>query len=61
MSGSMVRPRQIEVWRTSGGDLRLGRQLVGEELGSVASIVDVHPSLDVVVGGNASGRCHVFM
>lgn len=61
VSGSMVRPRQIEVWRTGGGDLRLGRQLVGEELGSVASIVDVHPSLDVVVGGNASGRCHVFM
>ena len=27
--GSMARPRQIEVWRTGGGDLRLASQLTG--------------------------------
>ena len=59
--GSMARPRQIEVWSTVGGDLRLSAQLTGEALGSVASIVDIHPSSGVVAGGNSSGRCHVFM
>jgi len=61
LSGSMSRPRQIEVWKTSGGDLNLTAQLTGEHLASVTSIVDVHPGLDLVVGGNSSGRCHVFM
>jgi len=61
VSGSMARPRQIEVWRTGGGDLRLASQLTGEHLASVTSIVDIHPGLDLVVGGNSSGRCHVFM
>lgn len=60
-SGSMMRPRQIEVWDTRGGDLRMAAQLTGESLGSVTSIVDIHPSRDVIVGGNSSGRCHVFM
>ena len=61
VSGSMMRPRQIEVWSTRGGDVRMVKQLTGEHLASVTSIVDIHPSLDVVVGGNSSGRCHVFM
>jgi len=61
LSGSMSRPRQIEAWKTSGGDLNLTAQLTGEHLASVTSIVDVHPGLDLVVGGNSSGRCHVFM
>lgn len=59
--GSMMRPRQIEVWDTKGGDLRLAAQLTGEPLGSVTSIVDIHPTRDIIVGGNSSGRCHVFM
>ena len=59
--GSMMRPRQIEVWDTEGGDLRPAAQLTGEALGSVTSIVDIHPTRDVIVGGNSSGRCHVFM
>ena len=33
----------------------------GEEFGSISSIVATHPSRDVVVGGNSSGRVHVFM
>ena len=61
VSGSMMRPRQMEVWSTDGGDLRMSGQLVGDQLGSVTSIVDIHPSRDVVCGGNSSGRCHVFM
>ena len=61
VSGSMQRPRQIEMWSTLGGDLRLAGQLTGDHLASVCSIVDIHRSSNVVCGGNSSGRCHVFM
>jgi WD40 repeat protein len=59
--GSMERPRRIELWSTEGGRLTMAGQLQGEELGSVASIVALHPSRDAIVGGNSSGRLHLFM
>merc|ERR1719483_328268 len=61
VTGSMERPRQIEVWGTSSGSLDMVAKLRGEELGSVCSLVEIHPSRAVVVGGNSSGRVHVFM
>jgi len=61
VTGSMDRPRQMEVWETSSGSLDLVSRLRGEYLGSICSLVDIHPSRDVVVGGNSSGRVHVFM
>jgi len=61
VTGSMERPRQIEVWGTSSGSLDMVAKLRGEELGSVCSLVEIHPSREVVVGGNSSGRVHVFM
>ncbi|KAE8618631.1 hypothetical protein XENTR_v10009432 [Xenopus tropicalis] len=56
--GSMARPRQIEVYNESG-------KLVhsfwdSEHLGSVCSINAMHPTRNLVVGGNSSGRLHVF-
>merc|ERR1711892_1111272 len=60
-TGSMERPRQIEVWGTSSGSLDMVKKLRGDELGSVCSLVEIHPSREVVVGGNSSGRVHVFM
>jgi len=60
-TGSMERPRQIEVWGTSSGSLDMVAKLRGDELGSVCSLVEIHPSREVVVGGNSSGRVHVFM
>jgi len=61
VTGSMERPRQIEVWGTASGSLDLAARLRGEFLGSVCSLVEVHPTKEVVVGGNSSGRVHVFM
>lgn len=61
LSGSMARPRQMELWDTESGGLSLAGKLQGEDLASVCSIVDIHPQTNVVVGGNSSGRLHVFM
>ncbi len=57
--GSMRQPRRIEAFSTPG---RLVAELGdgGEHLASVCSIVKCHPTLDMVVGGNSSGRVHVF-
>ena len=55
--GSMNRPRQIDCFTTEGDQFNLK----GDDLASVCSIVKCHPTQDIVVGGNASGRVHVFM
>lgn len=60
-TGSMERPRQMEVWSTTGGTLTLKHILKGEEFASISSIVAMHPSRSLVLGGNSSGRMHLFM
>jgi len=60
-TGSMEQPRQVELWATEGGRLALAARLRGEELSSVASVLAIHPTRDAVLGGNASGRLHLFM
>ena len=55
--GSMSQPRQIDVYDVKGNHFAMK----GEDLGSVCSIVKVHPTQDIIVGGNSSGRVHVFM
>ena len=54
-SGSMNRPRCMEVFDSQG---RLLRQVMGESLGSVFSRTCFHSSTDklIMVGGNSSGR-----
>jgi len=59
-TGSMERPRQIELWSSEGGKLAMSARLRGEDFGSVASIVAFHPTRDAIVGGNSSGRLHLF-
>merc|ERR1719509_589705 len=59
--GSMEKPRQIELWSTEGGKLTMTAQLIGEELDSVASVVAFHPTREAVIGGNSTGRLHLFM
>ena len=44
VTGSMERPRQVEVWRTGGDKLILEGSLRGEELASVASVLAIHPT-----------------
>ncbi|NXT32618.1 WDR76 protein, partial [Pelecanoides urinatrix] len=56
--GSMERPRQIQVFQDTGKLLHSFYNL--DCLGSVCSINVVHPSKNILVGGNSSGRLHVF-
>jgi len=53
VTGSMERPRQIEVWGTASGSLDMAARLRGEFLGSVCSLVEIHPTKEVVVGATA--------
>jgi len=55
--GSMNRPRQIDAISDKGVSYP---PLQGEDLGSICSRVVCHPTQDIVVGGNSSGRVHVF-
>ena len=59
-TGSMEMPRQIEVWGTGIGSLDMEASLKGENLGSVCSLVDIHTSREVVVGGDSCGKVYVF-
>ena len=54
--GSMQQPRQMDIYNINGEHYALK----GEDLASVCSIVKCHPTLNIVVGGNSSGRVHVF-
>merc|ERR1712109_211598 len=55
--GSMTQPRQIDAYSDKGDHFVFN----GEHLASVCSIVKCHPTQDIIVGGNSSGRVHVFM
>ncbi|XP_054025030.1 WD repeat-containing protein 76 [Dryobates pubescens] len=56
--GSMVQPRQIEVFQDTG---KLLHAFCNPDcLASVCSINVLHPSKNILVGGNSSGRLHVF-
>eukprot|EP00667_Euglena_gracilis_P006419 EG_transcript_6478 len=57
--GSMQQPRCMEVYSTDGGGRRIG-VLRGECLNSVCSRNCWHPNLDIICGGNSSGRLHIF-
>jgi len=57
--GSMSRPRQIEVFYNQGISYQ-PHGLRSDNLASVCSINAFHPTLDVLAGGNSSGRVHVF-
>ncbi|NXG87770.1 WDR76 protein, partial [Stercorarius parasiticus] len=56
--GSMARPRQIQVFRDTGKLLHSFYNI--DCLSSVCSINVVHPTKNILVGGNSSGRLHVF-
>lgn len=54
----MVCVPQVEVWDVAG---RLRHEFLGEHLGSVSSVVAMHPARPILAGANSSGRVHVFM
>ena len=55
--GSMNFPRQMDVFDVSGNHFPIR----GDDLTSICSVVKPHPTMDVVVGGNSSGRVFAFM
>lgn len=65
--GSMDKPRRMEVYNIAGRDASknsnlsfvLNALLMGGELGSVCSRNACHPNLNIVAGGNSSGRVHI--
>ena len=59
LTGSMERPRRMEAWSSAGNNLTMVATLSGDEMASVASLVDIHPG-GAVVGANSSGRLHLF-
>jgi len=60
ITGSMRRPREIEIYSTDG---RIIKSIQDEDcLGSVCSLNAFHPNHEcAIVGANSSGRLHVFM
>ncbi|XP_054071300.1 WD repeat-containing protein 76 isoform X4 [Rissa tridactyla] len=56
--GSMARPRQIQVFQDTGKLLHSFYNI--DCLSSVCSINVVHPTKNILVGANSSGRLHVF-
>ncbi|XP_052798491.1 WD repeat-containing protein 76-like [Mya arenaria] len=56
--GSMNRPREITLFSDEGKRLHSFKD--DTYLGSVCSLNALHPTRDVVVGANSSGRLHVF-
>jgi len=55
--GSMNQPRQIDILSDKGVPYP---SLQGEHLGSICSLIAYHPTQEIVVGGNSSGRVHYF-
>ncbi|XP_068173569.1 WD repeat-containing protein 76 isoform X2 [Antennarius striatus] len=56
--GSMSRPRRVQVFHENG---QLQHSFVdGENLHTVLSVTAFHPTRNALLGGNASGRVHIF-
>ena len=68
MIGSMARPRMIEFFSVQSGsnndsdavNLKRVATLMKDSLNSVCSRNAFHPSLNMIAGGNSSGRVHIF-
>ncbi|XP_061524146.1 WD repeat-containing protein 76 isoform X5 [Phycodurus eques] len=56
--GGMSRPRNVHVFHESGRWLHMFKD--EERLTTVLSVTAFHPARNAILGGNASGRLHVF-
>ncbi|XP_047436884.1 WD repeat-containing protein 76 [Mugil cephalus] len=56
--GSMMRPRRVQVFHVSGQSQHTFMD--SENLSTVLSVTAFHPTANALLGGNASGRLHVF-
>jgi len=58
--GSMEKPRRMEVFGPTADKIDRMRVFKDDLLSAVVSRCCFHPILDIVVGGNSSGRCYVW-
>ena len=56
--GSMSKPRRVQVFHESGQPHHSFAD--DENLNTVLSVTAFHPTRNALLGGNASGRLHVF-
>nr|XP_046237396.1 WD repeat-containing protein 76 isoform X2 [Scatophagus argus] len=56
--GSMARPRRVQVFHENGQPQHTF--IDGENLNTVLSVTAFHPTRNALLGGNASGRLHIF-
>lgn len=56
--GSLLYPRRIEAYSSDG---ILVHRFKGESLGTVCSVIDVHPSQPLLAGGSSSGKVYFFL
>ncbi|AWP01830.1 putative WD repeat-containing protein 76-like [Scophthalmus maximus] len=56
--GSMLRPRRVQVFHESGQPQH--SFMDDENLSTVLSVTAFHPTRNALLGGNSSGRLHVF-
>ncbi|XP_026811576.1 WD repeat-containing protein 76-like [Rhopalosiphum maidis] len=55
--GSMMTPKRIQVYNCSGNVLH---NLTATEMTTYCPVIEVHPTQAIYVGGNGSGRLHIF-
>ncbi|KAG1942089.1 WD repeat-containing protein [Pimephales promelas] len=56
--GSVDRPRRIQVYHESGHHLHTFRDM--DHLTTVCSVTAFHPNMNTLLGGNSSGKLHIF-
>uniref|UniRef100_H3C598 WD repeat-containing protein 76 n=1 Tax=Tetraodon nigroviridis TaxID=99883 RepID=H3C598_TETNG len=58
VAGSMLRPRRLQVFHENGKEQHTFTD--GENVGTVLPVTAFHPTRNALLGGNSSGRLHVF-
>lgn len=55
--GSMITPKRIQVYNCAGHVLH---NLMSTDMTTYCPVIEVHPTQAIYVGGNGSGRLHIF-
>jgi len=56
--GSLLRPHRLQIYRADGSLLHNLQQSVS--FNTYCPVIEVHPTQAIYVGGNSSGRIHIF-
>ncbi|XP_025195814.1 WD repeat-containing protein 76-like [Melanaphis sacchari] len=55
--GSMITPKRIQIYNSAGNVLH---SLISTDMTTYCPVIEVHPTQAIYVGGNGSGRLHIF-